>query len=510
MKGVETNKNLIRRRVFEAIARLAYEGGKPEDIKNLPYEIIPGEVATYRESIFLERAIIEERLRAALGLPLRDITEHTSVIDGIEESMVPETYYKPPLIDIIKFACYKCPEKRVFVTDGCQGCLEHPCMEVCPKGAITFKNGRSYIDDEKCVKCGLCVNACQYNAIIKQERPCVKSCGVNAIKSDQFGRAVIDQDRCVSCGMCLVNCPFGAIVDKGQIYQTIMAIKSETPVYAIVAPAIAGQFGKQMSDNKIRPAFRALGFTDVYEVALGADMCTIQEANDFLEEVPSKIPFMGTSCCPAWNKMAQRDFPKYANTISMALTPMVLTARLIKTEHPDCKICFIGPCLSKKEEASRTNIKSYVDFTLTFEEVAGMFEALDVDIAALPADVPLKQASSDGRGFAASGGVASAVKNYINKLDPDIDVKIVKGEGLAECKRMMMMAARGKYNGYLLEGMACPGGCISGAGTLQTIMSSSRSLQQSQREATFQRAGDTIYASWIKDLVNIEQTLKKE
>ena len=102
----------------------------------------------------------------------------------------------------------------------------------------------------------------------------------------------------VSCGMCLVSCPFSAIVDKGQIYQTVLALKSETPVYAIVAPAIAGQF-EGLKNTQIRSAFQALGFTDIREVAVGADLCTIEEAKDFLKEVPEKLPFMATSCCPA-------------------------------------------------------------------------------------------------------------------------------------------------------------------------------------------------------------------
>ena len=168
-------------------------------------------------------------------------------------------------------------------------------MEVCPKKAISMVKGHSYIDQEKCIKCGKCVSACPYNAIIKQERPCAAACGMGAIHSDQYGRAEIDQDKCVSCGMCLVSCPFSAIVDKGQIYQTIMAIKSDKPVYAIVAPAVAGQF-EGLKDTKIREAFKALGFKNVREVAVGADLCAIEEAKDFIEEVPAKIPFMGTRC----------------------------------------------------------------------------------------------------------------------------------------------------------------------------------------------------------------------
>ncbi len=232
-----------------------------------------------------------------------------------------EKYYEPPLINIIKFACNSCPEKRVIVTEGCQGCLEHPCQEVCPKQAIHMENGRSVIEQEKCIKCGKCLESCPYNAIIKQERPCAKACGMNAIHSDEYGRAEIDYDKCVSCGMCLVSCPFSAIVDKGQIYQTIMALKSDTPVYAIVAPAVAGQFEPELKNTQLRGAFKALGFTDIKEVAVGADLCTIEEAKDFMKEVPEKIPFMGTSCCPAWSVMAKRRFHSLPTAFPWRLLP---------------------------------------------------------------------------------------------------------------------------------------------------------------------------------------------
>lgn len=411
-----------------------------------------------------------------------------------------EKYYEPPLINIIKFACHSCPENRVLVTEGCQGCLEHPCMEVCPKGAISMVNGRSHIDPDKCIKCGRCVSACPYSAIIHQERPCAKACGMNAIHSDEHGRADIDQDKCVSCGMCLVSCPFSAIVDKGQIFQTILTINSGAPVYAIVAPAVAGQFGPDMKPEKIRPAFQALGFKDVVEVAVGADLCTIEEAKDFMEEVPKKIPFMGTSCCPAWSVMAKKLFPEYADCISMALTPMVLTARLLKEKEPDCKIVFVGPCAAKKLEASRKSVRSYVDFVLTFEEVQGMFDAKNVNFKELPDGEPLKQASSDGRGFAVSGGVAAAVVKAVNRMDPTRTVKVVSAEGLANCKKMMQLAKAGKYNGYLLEGMACPGGCVAGAGTIQPIKKTVTSLELMKKQAEFEECMDTKYEEMLPKL----------
>lgn len=499
MRGLYSSKTKIRHQIFTEIARMAYEGKDTSVLEELPYKIVPGEIATYRDSIFLERAVVGERLRVAMGMSLRPVAEHAPISQGVEASVIEEKYYEPPLINVIKFACNSCPEKKVMVTEGCQGCLEHPCVEVCPKNAISMVNGRSHIDEDKCIKCGKCVSVCPYNAIIKQERPCAQACGMGAIHSDEYGRAEIDQDKCVSCGMCLVSCPFSAIVDKGQIYQTIMALKSETPVYAIVAPAIAGQF-EGLKNTQLRAAFEALGFSGVKEVAVGADLCTIEEAKDFMEEVPEKLPFMATSCCPAWSMMAKKLFPQQAGCISMALTPMVLTARLIKKKHPDCKIVFIGPCAAKKLEASRSSIRSYVDFVLTFEETAGMFEAKGIDFAALPEGEPLVQASADGRGFASSGGVAAAVVKAVKRMDPSREVKVVNADGLANCKKMLQMAKAGKYNGYLLEGMACPGGCIAGAGTIQSVKKSTVSLDTMKKEAVFEESIDTEYKNVLQEL----------
>ncbi|MDY3730561.1 MAG: 4Fe-4S dicluster domain-containing protein [Candidatus Choladocola sp.] len=500
MRGVYTSVNDIRKRVFAEVAKLSYdyEDGDVSQMEQIPYHIIPGEVSTYRESVFLERAIVKERMRLAMGLPLRAASEHAPVSEGALECVRPEKYYQPPLINIIKFACHKCPDNEVRVTEACQGCLAHPCKEVCPKKAISFQNGRSVIDQEKCVKCGKCVSACAYGAILKLERPCAKACGMDAIGSDEYGRADIDQEKCVSCGMCLANCPFGAIADKAQIFQTIQALKSDIPVYAAIAPAVAGQFGPKMTAGKLRSAFHALGFEDVVEVAIGADLCTIEEAKDFVAEVPEKLPFMATSCCPAWSMMAKKLYPQQSECISMALTPMVLTGRLIKKQHPDCKVAFIGPCAAKKLEAGRKSIRSDIDFVLTFEEVMGMFEAKEVDFEKLEECEPLHGASGDGRGFAVSGGVADAVVNCIKELYPEREVKVESAEGLADCKKLLAKAKAGKYNGYLLEGMACPGGCVAGAGTIQPIAKSSAAVNIQKKKSTNAHALQSEYKELLE------------
>ena len=493
MRGIYSSVTDIRRKVFTEVARLAYEGGDYSRIDELPYKILPGEVASYRDSIFLERAIIGERLRLAIGLPLRPVDEHAPLSQGIDESAIAEKYYDPPLINIIKFACNACPDKKFHVTDACQGCLENPCKEVCPKGAISIQHGKSVIDQSKCVKCGRCKDVCPYGAILKLERPCAKACGMDAIGSDEHGRATINYDKCVSCGMCLVNCPFGAIADKGQIFQLIQSIKKGDRVIAIVAPAFLGQLGPDLTPEKFNSAMKQLGFDSVVEVAIGADLCTIEEAKDFMRSVPSEQPFMATSCCPSWSVMAKKLFPDLAPYISMALTPMVLTARLQKKEHKNCKVAFIGPCSAKKLEASRLTIRSDVDFVLTFEELMGMVVAKGVDFKSCEANKPLLEATGAGRGFAVSGGVAQAVADAVKRLDPSREVKIASAQGLQECKKMLMLAKAGKYNGYLLEGMGCPGGCVAGAGTLQPTAKSSAAIAKYKKDAELQNALDSKY-----------------
>lgn len=481
--------------MFTEVAKLSYnyEDGDLSEMELIPYRVVPGEIATYRDSVFLERAVVEERMRLAMGLNLRPVSEHAPVSMGAEECVKPEKYYQPPLINVIKFACHACPDNEMHVTEMCQGCIAHPCQKVCPKDAITFRNGKSVIDQEKCVKCGKCATVCPYNAIIKVERPCVKACKVDAISSDEHGRADIDYDKCESCGMCLANCPFGAIADKTQLFQTIQAIRSDTPVYAAIAPACVGQLGPELSMDKIRSAFKELGFEDAIEVAIGADLCTIQEAEDYIENVPSKLPFMGTSCCPAWASMAKREFPEQADCISMALTPMVLTGRMIKEKHPDCKVAFIGPCAAKKLEASRKSIRSDVDFVLTFEETLGMFLAKDIDIESLETHNTMHGASGDGRAFAISGGVADAVVNVIKDRYPDRDIKVERAEGLDNCKKMLTLAKAGKYDGYLLEGMACPGGCIGGAGTVLPQNKAKAAVLSNKKNSSKKHAYESKY-----------------
>ncbi len=266
--------------------------------------------------------------------------------------------------------------------------------------------------------------------------------------------------------MCMVSCPFGAIADKSQLFQLIKAMQSGRKIVAEIAPAFVGQFGEYATPDKIKSALLKLGFTDVYEVAIGADMGAIAEANHYVKEVVNgELPFLLTSCCPSWSMLAKKYFPDLIDKISNELTPMVATARVIKEKHPDASVVFIGPCAAKKLEAARTTVRSDVDFVITFEELDAMFIARDIEFDDFKVGEPVDDATGVGRGYAVAGGVAKAVKACVNEYYPDVDVKVEHAEGLAECRKTLTLAKAGKMDGCLIEGMGCPGGCIAGAGT---------------------------------------------
>ena len=469
MRGIDTPLSKLRQQVFTEIARLAYSKEDIRNIEEIPYKITPGDVPLYRESIYRERAIASERLRLAMGMSLRPEDKPVHITQGIEESNIAAKYYEPPLMQVIPSACNACEHNVYEVSDQCKGCVAHPCAEVCPKGAISIINGKSHIDQEKCIKCGKCKQNCPYDAIAWKRRPCADACGVNAIGSDELGRAKIDNDKCVSCGMCMVSCPFGAIADKSQIFQLIRAMQTGKPVIAEIAPAFVGQFGEAATPGRVKAALLDLGFADVYEVAVGADMGAMAEAKHYVEKVATgELPFLLTSCCPSWSMLAKKYFPEMISNISNELTPMVATARMIKEHHPDAMVVFIGPCASKKLEASRRSVRSEVDFVITFEELNGMFAAKEIDFEIMPED-EMADATGAGRGYGVAGGVAAAIEKCIQKYYPGTDVKIEHAEGLAECKKMLMLAKAGKKKGCLIEGMGCPGGCVAGAGTMLQV-----------------------------------------
>ena len=248
----------IKHEVLCATARHAFQGDLHEAYDKIPYEIIKGIKPNFRCCVYREREIIRQRVRMAMGKLPMDVLYTDS-----DPSQV---------VHVIPCACEGCPITKITVTQNCQSCLAKKCAKACPFGAITTTPRGAVIDQEKCRKCGKCVAACPYNAIVEIERPCKKSCPVKAINMDENDIATIDPAKCVNCGACVAGCPFGAISDVSMMTNVIEALKDgKKEVVALIAPAIEGQFGSD-TIPQIKEAIRQLGFADVYEVALGADI----------------------------------------------------------------------------------------------------------------------------------------------------------------------------------------------------------------------------------------------
>ena len=488
MRGLETSVKKLRRQVFVEVAKVAFDSENvASDLEEIPYKITPTETPQYRESIYRERAIASERVRLAMGMSLNPQDRPAHITNGLSASNISDSYYEPPLMQVIPSACDRCEENKYEVSDQCRGCVARYCMSVCPKGAISRdpKTGKAVIDQSKCIKCGKCKAACPYEAIAHRTRPCAQACGVKAISSDGLGRASIDPKKCVGCGQCMVSCPFGAIADKSQIYQLIRAIKKGDEVVAEVAPSIVGQFGPNVTLWKIKAALKDIGFKEVYEVAHGADVGAATEAHHYATEVATgKLPFLLTSCCPAWSMLAKLQFPDMVDKVSSALTPMVATSRSIKQKRPEARVVFIGPCAAKKLEARRRTVRSDVDFVITFEELAAIFEAKGIDFSTYDKEDPIHDATAAGRGYGVAGGVAAAVGACVPAYHPHFEDNIDPPAGLEEPKKILLLAKLGKKNGCLIEGMGCPGGCVAGAGVNAPVEKGAAELRRFVNDST--------------------------
>ena len=408
----------------------------------------------------------------------------------------------PNVIEVIEVACDECPMGGYEVTNACRGCLAHRCEGACRRGAITFdQNHTAHIDKTKCVDCGACAKVCPYSAIVSRKRPCQNACKVKAISVSENLAALIDNEKCTSCGACVYQCPFGAIMDKSFILDAIDIIKKSEEntnykTFAVVAPSISSQF-TYAKLGQVITGLKKLGFHTVIEAALGADMVAMTESAELVEK-----GFLTSSCCPAFVSYIKKSFPDLIPLISHNPSPMAAIAKYLKETDSPCKVVFIGPCTAKKAEAQLEDVKSYVDCVLTFEELQGMFDAKEIDFKTLEADPAdgMDEGSGFGRGFAVGGGVAAAVVEAIKHIDPDREILIEYGDGLKECRKMLAMAKAGKRNGYLLEGMGCPGGCVAGAGTLRPVKESTASVERFKNAASSMSTTESPYLGRLKDV----------
>lgn len=447
MRKFENNVQFLKYKVLKEVAASTLNDTLEKDILNIGSNIIPGPKAETRCCIYKERAIITERIKLALG--------------GNSNNR--------NTIQVIDIACDECPIQKYSVTEACRGCLAHKCMDACPFDAIDFSGQKAHIDINKCKECGKCAKVCPYNAIIEIQRPCVRACQADAISIDpETKKASIHDDDCIQCGACVYQCPFGAIMDKSSIVDVIKLIKDSEDnkkykVYAMIAPAISSQFSYAKIEQVIT-GIKKLGFYNVVEVALGADIIAHYESNQIAHELAEK-EWMTTSCCPAFVTYIKKHFPELADHVSTAVSPMIATSKLIKHMDPTAKTIFIGPCTAKKSEMYEPDIIGELDFVLTFEELQALLDAHTIQVEECVKGA-LDNASYFGRIFARSGGVTDAIQHVIEANELDIDVQPIICDGLDECSKALKMAKFNRLKGNFIEGMACKGGCICGPTSL--------------------------------------------
>lgn len=444
MRKFDTKVQYMKYKVLLQVAKEAWADRLPETAIDIPMMIVPGKKATMRCCVYKERAILLERVKIAMG---GDKTN-------------------PNVIEVIDIACDECPVGGYEVTNACRGCLAHRCEDACRFGAITFDSDHTaHIDKSKCKECGMCARVCPYSAIHNYKRPCETACKVKAISMGEDKQACIDNDKCISCGACVYQCPFGAITDKSFILNVIDILKksqnnSKYKVFAVVAPSISSQF-TYAKLGQVITGLKELGFFTVIEAALGADMVAEAESKELAEK-----GFLTSSCCPAFVDYIHKAYPDLVPLISHNLSPMATIAKYIKEHEGECKVVFIGPCTAKKMEVQKDSVKPYVDAVITFEELQALFDSKDLDITTLGESV-LDNASYYGRIFARSGGLSDAVKEGLKEQGlEDFELKPCACDGIEACRVALIKKSKGLLDANFIEGMACVGGCIGGAGCL--------------------------------------------
>ena len=348
---------------------------------------------------------------------------------------------------------------------------------------------RSRIDPQKCKECGMCAKACPYNAIAHVSRPCKDSCPVDAISYDEYGVSVIDEEKCIRCGQCAAKCPFGAIGTKTWITNVIADLKAGKKVYAILAPATEGQFGKDITMESWRQAVKKAGFEDLIEAGLGGDMTTCSEAEEWLEAYRNGEK-KTTSCCPGFVNMIRKHYPDLADMISTTVSPMCAVSRMIKAKDPDAVTVFVGPCVAKKSEVADQKIEGNADYALNYNEILAILKAKDVELE--PAENTYQDSTIFGKFYGNSGGVTDSVLEYMKETEQNEDIKVCKANGAAECKKALMFLQRGRLPEDFIEGMACEGGCVGGPSRNEEIIKARKVRETMIKSADDRKITDNL------------------
>ncbi len=456
----DNKANRLRKEILVRVARAFFTEQPDDTLNRIPLAMRPQNATdSSRCCIHKDRAVLKYRTMAALGFSVENETDELKSISEYYEEALLRKAPVAPVLTVIDEACSACVTSCYSATDACKGCIARSCETACPKDAIEFRNGKAWLNPEKCVNCGLCMKACPYHAIIRIPIPCEEACPVGAItKDEETGREMIDHTKCTYCGKCLRECPFAAISDMSQMVDVLKQLDGGQAV-AMIAPSIVGQLPGNLP--QLVSALKQVGFADVVEVAEGADETTRHESAEWSEKMSEGERFMTTSCCPAYIQTVEKHLPEMTPYVSDTPTPMAYTAACIRKDYPETATVFIGPCIAKRVEAARN---PEVDFVLTFEELGAILVGAGVDVLECD-EVPLREnVHGEGRGFAASNGVTTAVK-ALAPGNAALEPILVDGLDRRSIAQMKVWSAK-KCPGNFVEVMSCAGGCIAGPGTL--------------------------------------------
>jgi [FeFe] hydrogenase (group B1/B3) len=434
-----------------------------EDLQRIPDEIAKSDG---------ERAICRALIMSALGLQLEEDDGTTSLAESARRSLAREEVHSPALT-VMRDVCNRCESSGIRVTDLCQNCVKKPCIAACRFGAIGNDGTRTEIDRGRCKKCIACLRACPYGAIAKTIIPCENACPVDAISKNEDGTATIDFSKCIGCGKCIAACPFEAIQPRSQVIDVLKAIRGGKKVIAMIAPALLGQFS--CSAGQLNSAIKKMGFSLVYEVAIGAETTTLNEAKELEERLGSGEKFMTTSCCAAYNTLVRKHIPEMKPFVSHTGTPLFYTAQMLRKEHPGALLVFVSPCLAKYEEVFAN---PNVDNIINVEELDTLLEAFSIVPGECPDEKFSYATAKEAREFSLTEGVSRAVKSALSGGKVEVKFVAINGLDRERVKDLKRFAKAGVCDGgNMLEVMSCQGGCVGGGFTRCPVLAATKQVK---------------------------------